>query len=260
MPISTRGLYGAGHIRYLQPLPHMCTSQIKGHARSGLRTYLHTPLAIRLPSTHHRRFSLRLATVPHPHGYSQIEVDYVSSYNSRSNPAERYFGFVQRLLRTFVAEFPKRIKENQWHGSAFDYLDFVVQAHNSTPFHDSSLSPFMLIFGREFRWPGDIQMLEFPDLLDETIDLGKYYEDRRSFFTEVTAFVRTIIEEVQAQNAVRHDALQHFLVLKPNDQVIIHTPTRQGKLASQWIGPAVAINKHSDLLYRVKFPDTTRQP
>ena len=68
----------------------------------------------------------------------------------------------------------------------------------------------MLIFGREFRWPGDIRMLEFPDLLDDTIDLGKYYEDRRSFFTEATTFVRTIIEEVQAQNAVRHDALQHF--------------------------------------------------
>ena len=81
----------------------------------------------------------------------KIEVDYVSPYNTRSNPAERYCGFVQRLLRTFVAEFPKRIKENQWFGSAFDYLDFVVQAHNSTPFHDSSLSPLMLIFGREFR-------------------------------------------------------------------------------------------------------------
>ena len=42
------------------------------------------------------------------------------------------------------------------------------------------------------------------------------------------------------------------------DQVIIHTPTRQGKLASQWIGPAVVINKHSDLLYRVRFPDTNK--
>ena len=188
----------------------------------------------------------------------KVEVDYVSPYNSRSNPAERYCGFVQRLLRTFVAEWPKRIKENQWFGNAFDYLDFVVQAHNSSPYQDSSISPFEIIFGRAYLWPTDISMIEHPDFLDETIDLGKYLEDRRKFFEEATTFIRAIINEVQAKNAVKHDALQKFLTLQPKDQVIIHTPTRQGKLASQWIGPAVVISKHSDLLYRVRFPDTNK--
>ena len=42
-------------------------------------------------------------------------------------------------------------------------------------------------------------------------------------------------------------------MLKPGDLVTVHVPNRKGKLACQHAGPAEVLEKHSELLYRVRF-------
>ena len=181
------------------------------------------------------------------------ECGFVSAYNSRSNPAERMIGHIQRLLRTYVSEFPKVKDDGVFLGHAFDYLPMVTMAHNTAPMDDTGLSPFEIMYGRKFLWPSDIQMVEDCGFLPERVSISEYYEHRVEQFSKASAWIHRLLEERKGKNAKQHDALQHFLLLQPGDLVIIDTPTRAGKLACQHIGPAEVIEQISNLIYRVKL-------
>ena len=182
------------------------------------------------------------------------ECQFVSPYNSRSNPAERYCGHVQRLLRAWCSEWPERKNGTDWYGQAWQYLDFVAMAHNTSPMYaGSDLSPWEVVNGRKFRWPSDLVILQDPGLLPDKIDIATYYKHRVDKFTEVSDFIKRMLHELIGKNAARHDALQDSLMLKPGDLVTVHVPNRKGKLACQHAGPAEVLEKHSELLYRVRF-------
>ena len=95
-------------------------------------------------------------------------------------------------------------------------------------------------------------------MLHEVRYLARYYRERKVLFKQSSEFVQKIIEEAKGANAERHDALQNALLLNIGDLVIVKVPTRRGKLATQFVGPAAVVEKLTDLLYKVKFLDSNK--
>ena len=63
----------------------------------------------------------------------KIKIRYTSPYKSRSNRSERYCGEVVRMIRTFLVDFGRNVDDKKFFGEAYDYLDYVVAAHNAKP-------------------------------------------------------------------------------------------------------------------------------
>ena len=188
----------------------------------------------------------------------KVQCDYVSAYNSRSNKSERYCGLVTNMLRTYVAEFPKIRGDAQYFGDAYAYVPFVVAAYNSAPMSDTGLSPFELLFGRTYKWPSDVKWIDDPGVIPTKVNLAQYYRTRKELFKRSSEVVQRIIDEAKGANAERHDALQNALLLNEGDLVLVKVPTRRGKLATQFVGPASVVGKLTDLLYKVQFLDSNK--
>ena len=95
----------------------------------------------------------------------KIKIRYTSPYNSRSNRSERYCGEVVRMIRTFLVDFGRNVNDKKFFGEAYDYLDFVVAAHNAKPMCHEGISPFEFQHGRPYHWGSDIAFLEDPGFL-----------------------------------------------------------------------------------------------
>ena len=191
-----------------------------------------------------------------------IQCRYVSAHGSKSNPAERFCGLIKTMLRTFVDQFPKKYADARYYGHAFSALPFCVASYNNSIIYDTTITPFQLVHGRSYRWPHDLQFIDDPGLVLTRTSLEKYYRDRQVQYRSITEWMHPIVREVQAKNAQRYNAHQKVLTLQPKDLVLVHVPTRAGKLATNHIGPAEVIDAVDDsqLLYRVRFPNSNHSP
>ena len=143
----------------------------------------------------------------------KIKIRYTSPYNSRSNRSERYCGEVVRMIRTFLVDFGRNVNDKKFFGEAYDYLDFVVAAHNAKPMCHEGISPFEFQHGRPYHWGSDIAFLEDPGFLPEGFSMKQLLQDRKQYFKEATEFVQHLLEEEQGRNKAYHDRLQQTMKL-----------------------------------------------
>ena len=96
------------------------------------------------------------------------------------------------------------------------------------------ISPFEFQHGRPYHWGSDIAFLEDPGFLQGS-SMKQLLQDQKQYFKEATEFVQHLLEEEQGRNKAYHDRLQQTMKLQPGDQVVVHTPNRQGKFGCQSI-------------------------
>jgi hypothetical protein len=137
------------------------------------------------------------------------------------------------------------------------YLPFVVAAYNASPIPGLDISPFELTFGRPYRLAADNALAD-PAVLTTGTTQNIYWVEKKQLLAELAARVRTMHSEVAAKNKLLHSMEHRFAEFKPSDLVIVRTPTREGKLAMQFIGPCVVLAKLSDVTYAVKDLRTSR--
>lgn len=71
---------------------------------------------------------------------------------------------------------------------------------------------------------------------------------------DVTTWIRHVVSEQRARNALRYDATRKFITLGKGELVIVRVPTRKGKLSPQYIGPCEILDAESPLIYIVRDP------
>jgi len=200
------------------------------------------------------------------------KANFTSPYHSVGNPAERPLRHLQALLRiwvncdhyfdekshTWLTNPPREAHENfSKYGAWPEYLPFVISAYNASPIPGTDISPFEVVFGRPYRLSSD------SNLVDTTLptlehSLQEAWDQKQKILTEIYDKVRSIHRERAALGEMQYSMNHIFMELKPSDLVIVKVPTREGKLAMQYIGPCKVIQKLSDVTYIVRDFRTKR--
>jgi hypothetical protein len=153
---------------------------------------------------------------------------------------------------------PREIHENfSKYGTWPEYLPFVVSAYNASPISGTDITPFEIVFGRPYRLSAD------SNLVDTTLpikhsSLQEAWEQKQEIIVELYDKVRQIHREHAALGELQHSMSNVFMELKTSDLVIVKVPTREGKLAMQFVGPCKVIQKLSDVTYIVRDLRTKR--
>eukprot|EP00616_Rhizochromulina_sp_CCMP1243_P006091 CAMPEP_0118998380 /NCGR_PEP_ID=MMETSP1173-20130426/63042_1 /TAXON_ID=1034831 /ORGANISM="Rhizochromulina marina cf, Strain CCMP1243" /LENGTH=818 /DNA_ID=CAMNT_0006949871 /DNA_START=1140 /DNA_END=3596 /DNA_ORIENTATION=+ len=182
--------------------------------------------------------------------FLRSKVNFTSPYHSQGNPAERAVRRVEELLRVAVharapeASSSSEVELSNIHHGQFAhwtrYLQYVVLAHNVTPFLRSrvcNISPYQLIFGRAFRWPADTATIRDPGRLPVPTSIRQYYETKSTHLRALFKVVHAFHREAAAKSQEIYNVNMDYLELLPQDLVLVHTPTRLGKLAPRYAGP-----------------------
>ena len=201
------------------------------------------------------------------------KANYSSPYHSMGNPAERPLRHLQALLRIWVNceryfddstqtwtpctpanESSKFSKFGKWT----DYLPFVVAAYNASPIPGTDISPFEVVFGRPYRTTADNAVLADVTAPTSTGSLHDHWVEKQRILAEIFERVRRVHRERAALNGLHYSMDHIFLEFKPSDLVMVRTPTREGKLAMQFIGPCKIVKKLTDVTYIVRDLATSR--
>jgi hypothetical protein len=200
------------------------------------------------------------------------KANFTSPYHSVGNPAERPLRHLQALLRiwvncdqyfdekshTWTANPPRETHENfSKYGAWPEYLPFVISAYNASPIPGTDISPFEVVFGRPYRLSSDSNLV---DTTLPTLDpsFQQAWDQKQKILTEIYDKVRCIHRERAALGEMQYSMNHIFMELKASDLVIVKVPTREGKLAMQYIGPCKVIQKLSDVTYIVRDIRTKR--
>ena len=200
------------------------------------------------------------------------KANFTSPYHSVGNPAERPLRHLQALLRiwvncdhyfeekshTWIKNPPREIHENfSKYGAWLEYLPFVISAYNASPIPGTDISPFEVVFGRPYRLASDSNLVDITLPVHES-SLQEAWDNKQRIMIEIYDRVRSIHRERAALGELQYSMNHIYMELKPSDLVIVKVPTREGKLAMQFIGPCKVIQKLSDVTYIVRDIRTKR--
>ncbi|CAC5386202.1 unnamed protein product [Mytilus coruscus] len=162
-------------------------------------------------------------------------------------------GMIERMNRSINDMLSKYIKSHQkdWD----QCLDFIMMAYNSTPHESTGISPYKLVFGQEMSFPIDI----ITEQIDEMLPAPKY--------------ASTYVQELEERLKGAHDlARKHLKVSAERQKISYNTnvkrhnyeidlvwrnqkkniPGLKLKIARQWTGPWVVVDKKSDIIFKIQ--------
>lgn len=202
----------------------------------------------------------------------KAKANFTSPYHSVGNPAERPLRHIQALLRIWVncdsyfddktqswaVNPPREPHENfSKYGAWPEYLPFVVSAYNASPISGTDITPFEVVFGRPYRLASDSALVD-TTISERPSSLQEAWDQKKKILKELYDKVRSVHREHAALGELQHSMNHVFIELKTSDLVIVKVPTREGKLAMQFIGPCKVIKKLSDVTYIVRDLRTKR--
>eukprot|EP00935_MAST-01C_sp_MAST-1C-sp1_P002348 g2348.t1 len=164
---------------------------------------------------------------------------YTTPQHSMMNTSERYNRTIQERIRVLIHEYKPRI-ENPRTGQLASwpvYLPFATAALNNTPIRNTSITPFALMFARQYRLPGDTCFVPKPGGIPLSTDAIRYSTYRVELMKGITEFVTKLQMEKRAINAKQYNRKQLVTDFKEGDLVMLWTATRVGKLAERLRGP-----------------------
>ena len=202
----------------------------------------------------------------------KAKAHFTTPYHSNGNPAERPLRHIQALLRIWVncdsyfddstqsfTEVPPREPHENFSkfGAWPEYLPLEVAAYNASIIPGTDITPFELVFGRPYRLAADNSLADASTPALDT-PLEEHWQEKQRILAELFDKVRTVHREHAALRSLHHSMDHVFLELQPKDLVIVRVPTREGKLAMQFIGPCKVVKKLSEVTYIVRDLRTSR--
>ncbi|MCG8033048.1 MAG: DDE-type integrase/transposase/recombinase, partial [Candidatus Thiodiazotropha taylori] len=160
-------------------------------------------------------------------------------------------GMVERFNRTLATMLSAYVSEN--HKDWDNQLPYVMMAYRSTDHETTSMSPNMLMLGREVSTPLDL-MYEMPSLI-KPIPNNQWVWELQEKIESAHAIVRQYTQQSMHRQKQVHDSRLSFEKFKIGDQVFVYFPVKRvgtsSKLTPFWKGPYRITGKLSDVLYKV---------
>jgi transposase InsO family protein len=182
----------------------------------------------------------------------KIQMLQTSSYNAQANGVcER----MHKLLVDMISHFVNKDARN-WDR----YVPYAVMAYRATPHCTVKYSPYYLVYGRELRLPIED---DWRPQSKTQVDPETDYE---THVPELAGRLQEAQEEARRQSKLSHDKAKKYydkgtrdVQLKKGDRVYLHNPiakrSRARKVAYQYQGPYVILEKISPLKYKLQVDD-----
>jgi ribosomal protein L21E len=146
------------------------------------------------------------------------------------------------MIRSYIG------KDRDWD----QYLGCLAGAYRSTPHESTTLTPNMMMLGREVRAPIEIEISKITPQQNE----GQYAMQLREklYIAHQVARQHLLSSTIRQKN--RYDAKSTIKSFKPGDLVLMLNEKREigicPKLQPVYIGPIVVINKINDWILEVQ--------
>ena len=163
-------------------------------------------------------------------------------------------GMVERFNATLGQQLAKFCRDNQacWD----EKLPLMLMAYRSAEHEATGYTPARLMSGRELRLPIDVTTGMPP------ADVGadtwpQFVDEMRQDLANIHQHVRKNLKIASGTMKLQYDAKAIAQeVFEPGTKVWLYNPKRRKgicpKLASDWEGPFVIVNRLSDVTYRIK--------
>ena len=163
-------------------------------------------------------------------------------------------GMIERMNRSINDMLSKYIKSQQkdWD----QCLDFIMMAYNSTPHESTGISPYKLVFGREMSFPINIITEPIEEMSQDPKYTSEYVTELEERLREAHDLARKHLKKSAERqkilyntNVKRHNYEKGDLVWRNQKK---NTPGLKLKIARQWTGPWVIIDKKSDIIFKIQ--------
>ena len=148
------------------------------------------------------------------------------------------------MVRAYIRE------ETDWDLN----LDCLTAAYRATPCVSTSLSPNLLMLGREVRQPVDILYTQ-PGISE--LNPGVYLQNMREKLNKAHQIARKYLLHTANYHKCRYDQKASMTPYHPGDLVLyLHEQRKEGecyKLQPMYHGPYVVLQKVNDLVYRIQM-------
>ena len=136
------------------------------------------------------------------------------------------------------------------------YLPQVMMAYRATNHSTTSITPNMMVFGRNIIMPSQA-VIERPSAIsDESVDPEIYVYQLQETLAKVHGIARRNLQKHAAYRKKYYDTKAKARQLEVGQRVWLHDPTRKpgvcSKLANRWQGPYIVVKRLDDLTYLIK--------
>ncbi|VDI10971.1 Hypothetical predicted protein [Mytilus galloprovincialis] len=129
-------------------------------------------------------------------------------------------------------------------------------AYNSTPHESTGIIPYKLVFGREMSFPINIITEPIEEMSQDPKYTSEYVTELEERLREAHDLARKHLKKSAERqkilyntNVKRHKYEKGDLVLRNQKK---NTPGLKLKIARQWTGPWVIIDKKSDIIFKIQ--------
>ena len=165
-------------------------------------------------------------------------------------------GQTERFNRTLVKMIKSYIR-----GTADDEWDLnlgcLAAAYRATPHESTSMTPNLLMLGREVRLPAETMLGTGPCSSDEVVSYGSQVSEIRNRMQLAHDIARKHLKTSSRRQKDCYDAKKCFHRFEPGDYVWYATARTQlpvtPKLRKPFEGPFVVLKRVNDLVYLIQF-------
>ncbi|GFT66457.1 retrovirus-related Pol polyprotein from transposon 412 [Trichonephila clavipes] len=174
-----------------------------------------------------------------------ILVRHSSVYHPQSNPVERFHRTLKRLLRVLCLDA----------GSEWDkHLRSILLALRTVSHESTGYTPSELVYGKNLRTPETLVMEHWMEPEEEGDLVTEYMFKLINRLKRCQEVAINKMEEFQVKRKTWYDKNAVEREFKDGDLVLVLATSRANKLAVQWIGPGIILNKISETNYLVEIP------
>ncbi|GFT04940.1 retrovirus-related Pol polyprotein from transposon 297 [Trichonephila clavipes] len=174
-----------------------------------------------------------------------ILVRHSSVYHPQSNPVERFHRTLKRLLRVLCLDA----------GSEWDkHLPSILLALRTVSHESTGYTPSELVYGKNLRTPETLVMEHWMEPEEEGDLVTEYMFKLINRLKRCQEVAINKMEEMQVKRKTWYDKNAVKREFKDGDLVLVLATSRANKLAVQWIGPGIILNKISETNYLVEIP------
>ena len=172
----------------------------------------------------------------------KIEKIQTTAYHPESNGAlERSHRTLAEYLRHYINE-----EQTDWD----EWLPYAMFAYNTTPHTATGFTPFELVYGHRAILPTALTKPPKP-----TYSYEDYAQELKERLRATSQIARENAIQAKNQAKIQYDKNVKKESFRVGDKVLLYDETvrrgRSKKLDSQWTGPHIVLEKHSDVNYTI---------
>ena len=176
----------------------------------------------------------------------EIRKTRTTTANPRCNGQTERFN---RTLLKMIKSYIDGVKDNEWDLN----LGCLAAAYRATPHESTSMTPNLLMLGREVRLPVETMLGASPDDADEVVSYCAHVSSIRDHLQHAHEVARKHLQASSKRQKDSYDAKKSFHRFEPGDYVWYATARNQlqmaPKLRKPFEGPFVVLKRINDLVY-----------